>query len=181
MALTRAMNTEGDTMIDWDKVEFKGEKRFLSNMYPCEIRFSSSDWINPRFPNVPFDGKTYASTEHIYQAMKSNSKIWHKLIRETVKPEKTKTLARKHLKKDILIESDTEFKIRENWDDIRVEIMTAISLLKYTQHEDLREKLFLLEEDIEERNDWGDTFWGTVDGVGENTLGKILMKIRDRG
>lgn len=30
-----------------------------------------------------------------------------------------------------------------------------------------------------EENNWGDKFWGTVNGVGENHLGKILMRIRD--
>ena len=30
-----------------------------------------------------------------------------------------------------------------------------------------------------EGNEWGDTFWGTCDGIGENHLGKILMRIRN--
>lgn len=30
-----------------------------------------------------------------------------------------------------------------------------------------------------EGNDWGDTFWGMVDGEGENNLGKILMRVRE--
>lgn len=29
-----------------------------------------------------------------------------------------------------------------------------------------------------EGNSWGDTFWGECNGIGENNLGKILMKIR---
>jgi predicted NAD-dependent protein-ADP-ribosyltransferase YbiA (DUF1768 family) len=32
---------------------------------------------------------------------------------------------------------------------------------------------------LEEGNPWGDRLWGVVDGVGENRLGKILMKVRD--
>ena len=31
---------------------------------------------------------------------------------------------------------------------------------------------------IEEGNNWGDRFWGTVDGEGLNHLGKIIMRIR---
>jgi predicted NAD-dependent protein-ADP-ribosyltransferase YbiA (DUF1768 family) len=35
-------------------------------------------------------------------------------------------------------------------------------------------------EEIIEWNNWGDRIWGkTYDGVGENHLGKILMKIRE--
>jgi predicted NAD-dependent protein-ADP-ribosyltransferase YbiA (DUF1768 family) len=34
---------------------------------------------------------------------------------------------------------------------------------------------------LEERNAWGDTDWGTdINGVGENNLGKILMKVREK-
>ncbi len=29
-----------------------------------------------------------------------------------------------------------------------------------------------------EENTWGDTFWGTVNGYGENHLGRILIDIR---
>ena len=32
---------------------------------------------------------------------------------------------------------------------------------------------------LEEGNTWGDRIWGTVDGQGENRLGKILMQVRD--
>ena len=32
---------------------------------------------------------------------------------------------------------------------------------------------------LEEGNTWGDRIWGTVDGVGANLLGQILMEIRE--
>jgi predicted NAD-dependent protein-ADP-ribosyltransferase YbiA (DUF1768 family) len=32
---------------------------------------------------------------------------------------------------------------------------------------------------IEERNCWGNRFWGTVDGLGKNWLGKLLMEVRE--
>ena len=34
------------------------------------------------------------------------------------------------------------------------------------------------DEHLEEGNTWGDTTWGTVNGIGENRLGRILMKVR---
>lgn len=50
---------------------------------------------------------------------------------------------------------------------------------KFMQHEHLQERLLATgTEEIAEGNNWGDTFWGTVDGVGENHLGKLLMLIR---
>lgn len=34
------------------------------------------------------------------------------------------------------------------------------------------------EQDLIEGNDWGDTFWGVDQGIGDNHLGKILMQVR---
>ena len=45
--------------------------------------------------------------------------------------------------------------------------------------QDLKEKLINEVGLIEERNCWNDRYWGTVDGIGENNLGKILMSVRD--
>lgn len=58
--------------------------------------------------------------------------------------------------------------------------MYEICMAKFTQNEDLKEKLLATGNDIlEEGNTWGDKVWGTVNGVGENKLGKILMKVRE--
>ena len=58
--------------------------------------------------------------------------------------------------------------------------MYEIVLAKFTQNPDLKKKLLATgDEHLEEGNTWGDTIWGTVDGVGENRLGKILMRVRD--
>ena len=32
--------------------------------------------------------------------------------------------------------------------------------------------------ELEEGNNWGDKYWGTVEGEGKNMLGKLLMKVR---
>jgi len=51
--------------------------------------------------------------------------------------------------------------------------------LKFTKHESLKEKLLATgDEELVEGNDWNDRVWGKVDGVGENHLGRLLMKIR---
>ena len=64
-------------------------------------------------------------------------------------------------------------------EEIKLEQMYNICMAKFFQHPDLREKLLqtcccpLFEE-----NTWGDRYWGTVNGYGENHLGIILMDIR---
>jgi len=160
-----------------DQVEFKGEKRFLSNMYPCKIHFKEQYGVR-ELEHFPSDNKVYNSTEHIYQAMKSDNEIWQELILSQERPESTKTLARKKIKTLTSNEKDT-FLQKENWHDTKYDLMKRIVFLKFEQNKDLREKLCAIEGQIEERNYWGDTYWGTVNGIGENNLGKILMEVRD--
>ncbi len=166
-----------------ENIEFKNEKRFLSNMFKTEILFEDNIAglkLSNRFKRIKFDNKVYSSTEHIYQMLKSDNPIWHEIIQNEKDPLKTKSLARKHLsKKEENIEKSI-FKIREDWEnDFQLEVMEVILLLKFSQNKEIRDKLLATEGYIEERNDWGDIFWGTYLGNGKNNLGLLLMKIRD--
>lgn len=70
-------------------------------------------------------------------------------------------------------------KIREDWDDVKVNIMLFYVTKKFRDHEDLRILLQLTgKAHIEETNWWGDTFWGVCNGLGQNILGDILMQVR---
>jgi len=160
--------------MDWDKVEFKDEKRFLSNMFPCKIVFTENRFTEPFKEIFPPDEKVYLSSEHLYQALKSKDPNWFLCIRSIKKPTKIKTVARKLLSKS----KDTPFQIRPDWDNVKLQAMEIVLYLKFSQNISLKEKLKHLKGEIVERNCWGDTFWGTVNGVGENHLGKLLMKIR---
>ena len=49
------------------------------------------------------------------------------------------------------------------------------------QHPELAEALLRTDDcELIEGNTWGDRYWGTVDGYGENQLGQILMDIRKK-
>lgn len=163
-------------MYDLEKIEFKNEKRYLSNMYPCEIHFAKSDFLTiPEFINPT--GLTYNSSEHLYQALKSDSIAWHHYLLELT-PEQTKTASRKKLK-TLLADNKNTFLIKSDFHDIKYLIMRYIVFLKFEQNLELRKKLINERGVIEEKNCWGDTYWGTVNGIGENNLGKILMEVRD--
>lgn len=70
-------------------------------------------------------------------------------------------------------------KLRENWEDIKIDVMYQIVLAKFSQNEFLKQKLIATgREWLEEGNTWGDRTWGTVDGVGNNYLGKVLMAVQ---
>jgi len=163
--------------MDFDKIEFKGHLRFLSNMWETPVLFDSK--YQKEYPEIEFDDKTYMSSEHIYQMLKSKDPRWIKMIQDCAKPTKTKTLARKYLTKQPTLFETEQSIIREDWDDIKYRVMKIILFLKFSQNEELMVRLMLLEGPIEERNCWGDTYWGTVDGIGENNLGKLLMELRD--
>lgn len=166
-----------------ENIEFKNEKRFLSNMFKTDIKLEDKFFgvkLSNKFKRIEFDNLIYPSSEHIYQMLKSKNPIWHNIIRNEKDPLKTKGLAKKHLRKNEENESNLIFKIRDDWEnDFQLEVMEAILMLKFSQNEELRNKLIATEGYIEERNDWGDIFWGTYLGNGKNNLGLLLMKIRD--
>lgn len=58
--------------------------------------------------------------------------------------------------------------------------MYEIVKAKFTQNEDLKQRLLETGDMyLEEGNTWGDRTWGTINGKGQNRLGKILMKVRE--
>lgn len=70
--------------------------------------------------------------------------------------------------------------LRKDWEDIKEQTMYEIVSAKFTQNKNLA-KLLLDTGDayLEEGNWWQDTTWGVCNGVGENKLGKILMRVRE--
>jgi ribA/ribD-fused uncharacterized protein len=130
---------------------FFKEYRWLSNFHMCDVMY---------------DGVIYPSSEHAYQA----AKFLDLGIRDDIKNLKEPKDARKMGRRE---------GIRENWDDIKYDIMTNIVFNKFVFNEGLKNKLIethLLY--LEETNWWGDTYWGVCNGVGHNYLGLIIMSLR---
>lgn len=132
---------------------FDGKYSFLSNFYNSE---------------VIFEGQTYPSVEHAYQAAKTTNPVARKVFQ---KPTTLTAGQAKRLGKTL--------DLRPHWEAIKVGIMFQLLTEKFTDT-NLRLRLQATEtEELIEGNDWDDTFWGVCNGVGENMLGKCLMKVRE--
>lgn len=132
---------------------FSGEYGFLSNFYPCRI---------------VYNGITYPSVEHAYQAAKTKNIKDKKLIAACLQASTAKQLGK-------------EVELRDDWEEIKIKVMLSLVAQKFYKHKHLREKLISTKGiKLVEYNYWKDTYWGVCNGKGKNNLGKILMWIRDK-
>ena len=139
---------------------FVGEYRFLSNFFPCTIKY---------------EGLTYPSTEHAYQAAKTIDVAQRKAFaiegREIGLPVLNaggaKQLGRK-------------IPIRDDWEEVKLEVMEELLKLKFSQHYFRQKLIDTGDEELVESNTWNDTYWGVCRGIGQNHLGKLLMKVRSK-
>lgn len=132
--------------------EFENEYRWLSNFWMSDVKMY---------------GKIYPSVEHAYQAAKTLDLA----LREKMRLCKTAAGVKKMGRKLV---------IREDWESIKISVMEELVTRKF-QNTELRAKLLATgDAELIEGNWWKDFFWGVCNGVGENNLGKILMRIRDK-
>lgn len=70
--------------------------------------------------------------------------------------------------------------VRPDWNGVKLTVMEWGLRQKFSYGTPLADMLTDTgEEELVEGNNWGDFFWGRVDGKGENHLGRILMRIRE--
>ena len=131
---------------------FRGKYYFLSNFFPAE---------------VTYNGLTYQNNEAAFQAQKTYSKE-ERIEFTTLEPRDAKRRGRR-------------VRLRRDWEQVKDRIMEEIVRAKFSQNGELKEQLLATgDAQLVEGNRWNDRYWG-VDirsGVGENHLGKILMKVR---
>lgn len=134
-----------------DRIDsFRGPYGFLSNFFPAYVMLDYQD-----FPTV----------EHAFQAAKTFDIRERVTILEADTPGKAKQLGRR-------------VTLRPDWEDVKVFVMEELVRRKFAE-KNLRGKLLRTHPaHLEEGNDWGDRFWGTVNGEGRNELGQVLMRVR---
>lgn len=130
---------------------FRGEYSFLSNFYNSPVEYQ---------------GITYRNNEAAFQSAKSLNLDIRKTF-SNLDPSQAKRKGRHVV-------------LRPDWENVKFDIMYEICKAKFSQNKILKDKLLNTgNEYLEEGNTWGDKIWGTVNGEGQNNLGKILMKIRE--
>ena len=112
---------------------------------------------------IVYNGHKYTSVEAAFQAQKEPGK---EELFENLSPEKAKALGKK-------------VKLRSDWNEVKDGIMKALLLEKFSIPSLKAELLKIPDEEIQERNTWGDTYWGIVNGEGQNKLGKLLTEVRN--
>ena len=130
---------------------FKGEYFFLSNFYPAKIKYNGIQYLN---------------NEAAFQAQKCTT-MEDRIKFSYLNPSDAKKLGRRII-------------LRNDWESVKISIMREIVFEKFKQNPHLTEKLLDTGDVyLEEGNNWGDRIWGTVNGVGKNELGKIIMEVRE--
>lgn len=146
-----SLPSQSDSKPETESIDrFTDEFQFLSNFHPAR---------------VVYEGIEYPSTEHAYQAAKTDDQQERLEFVELTAAEAKK--------------KGKEVIVRRDWNDIKIGVMEELVRDKFTRHPHLALKLMATEDlEIVEGNTWGDTFWGVCNGKGHNHLGRILMKIR---
>lgn len=135
---------------------FDGAFAFLSNFYESPFTF---------------EGITYPTNEHFFQAMKTLDVKERKTIAAARTPGVAKRMGR-------------QVDLISSWEETKDDIMYIGLKFKFSDP-DLAQKLLATgDAELVEGTTWHDQYWGicTCDkcqGAGENKLGQLLMRVRD--
>ncbi|NNM63717.1 MAG: NADAR family protein [Burkholderiales bacterium] len=121
---------------------------------------------------IEFEGATYPTSEHAYQAGKAVKAAVRQWILSAPTPALAAMAAHGLYVWDIV----------PNWAQIKFDRMRAVLRAKFDQHADLRELLLSTGEarlvESGTVNNAVNRLWGEVEGKGENMLGVMLMELR---
>jgi N-glycosidase YbiA len=115
------------------------------------------------------DGEYWPTSEHYFQAQKFPETAHCEEIRQAKTPKDAATMGR-----------DRSRPLRQDWEQVKDDIMRKAVLRKFETHADIREILLATNDEEIVENAPGDYYWGCgKDGSGKNMLGLILMEVRE--
>lgn len=132
------------------------------NPYGCFTNFSPHGF--------ELDADWWRTSEHYFQSQKFAGTPHAEEIRKLLKPRQTFDLAHqlKHL-------------VRPDWLQVRDAVMRKAVERKFEFNADIRAVLLSTGDALLIENSPTDSYWGCgSDGKGKNTLGKILMEVREK-
>jgi len=135
--------------------------------YSTKDKFGQFSNFSPH--PIELDRTIWPTSEHYFQAQKFIDNDHQEAIRNAKGAMVAARMGR-----------DRSKRIKDDWEQIKVEVMTQAVRAKFTQHADLRAMLLGTGEATLVEHTSNDAYWGDGgDGSGKNMLGQILMKIRD--
>jgi ribA/ribD-fused uncharacterized protein len=122
---------------------------------------------------IVFEGVTYPTSEHAYQAGKPRKDA----VREWLLAAPTPSLLA------MAAHGLYVWDIQPDWSKTKYDRMKRVLQAKFTQHEDLAKLLLSTGKarlvEAATVDNLVNRTWGEVDGVGRNMLGKLLMEVRE--
>jgi ribA/ribD-fused uncharacterized protein len=164
---------------------FSGSWYFLSNFYLTSVQMVDVPFLPP-FPEWMWH-LTFPSTEHAFQAAKF-----------LIQPKNVDFTDPHMTAADAKMYGRTLKPIRTDWEktnvtgrELKLDIMEGVLEAKFNGSILRRKLLSTFRAELVEGNHWHDTYWGVCNGTGrrcngghdpfgDNHLGKLLMKIRDK-
>ncbi|NRB63767.1 MAG: NADAR family protein [Saprospiraceae bacterium] len=118
---------------------------------------------------IDFDGLYYPTLEHYFQSQKFIDSKYSEKIRNVKTPKEASDLGKSR-----------DYKIKDDWDEIKDDIMFTGLTRKFEIHQNLKDLLISTEDLLLIENSPFDNYWGIgKSGDGFNKLGILLMRIRE--
>ena len=128
------------------------------------------DFSNFAHFEIKIGGKTWATTEHYFQAQKFPSDPQYQ---EKIRKANTPMIAAK-------MGRDRKYPLRKDWESVKDNVMYQALQAKFTQHNNLKALLLSTGDAKLIEHTANDNYWADGgDGKGKNKLGLLLMKLRD--
>lgn len=134
----------------------------IDEEYGCFSNFSHHGFL--------IDGKWWMTSEHYFQAKKFEGTEYEEKIRLLDNPMKAADMGRDH-----------SLILRNDWEDVKDNIMRKAVIEKFTQNLDI--KIILIQTGGQElvEKTTTDYYWGCgANDSGKNMLGLILMETREK-